>query len=96
MDIRATLLAAQLDEQAPVIDLHEADSVAGALVLLDQHVHHLYAAGENYCRVIHGVGEGILMRAVHKALSEHPLVAAWEVENHGGSSVVVIDEPSQK
>ena len=89
MDISATLLAAQLDERAPVIDLHQADSVTGALFLLDEQLHRLYSVGENYCRVVHGVGEGILSGAVQSALRESVIVAQWEVEAHGGSCVVV-------
>ena len=82
-------MAAQLDEHAPVIDLHQADSVAGALVLLDQQLHRLYSSGENYCRVVHGVGEGVLAGAVQSALRESVIVAQWEIEPHGGSCVVV-------
>ncbi len=90
MNDRAALLAAQLDAKAPVIDLHQTDSVAGALELLERELFSLYKEGESYCRVVHGLGDGVLSKAVQETLQENPLVAQWEVELHGGSCVVVL------
>ncbi len=82
------LLAAAIDDQAPAIDLHQMDTVALALEMLEREIFELYKNSERYCRVIYGGGSGVLGEAVRDALSQNPLVDQWEIEMRGASCVV--------
>lgn len=82
----ATLLAAQLNDRITTIDLHEAGSIADALLQLDQGLYSISQNGDQYCRVIHGIGTGRLEQAVHESLAVNPMVA--HVEKESGSCLV--------
>ena len=83
-----TLFAAELNQDIPTIDLHHAGDVQRAL---DQLERELFLFSKEYpsCRVIYGIGTGVLARAVEDALEKNPLVGEWKRENTGGSSIVV-------
>lgn len=85
----AILLAAEIDTNAPTIDLHNAHNVQDALDLLERELFLSVQRGVQYCVVVHGIGEGKLMAAVHGALSKNPMVHEFQKMNHGGSTIVV-------
>ena len=77
------------DNSLFVIDLHKSENVSDAL---DQLEKELFAAFRNkvqYCRVVHGIGEGILKKAVVKYLEKHPLVSDFKEGESGGDCIVV-------
>lgn len=81
--------AAQLDTQAPTIDLHGSATVPGALEQLEKELFLLYNKKAPYARIIHGIGEGVLAKAVHEVIQTHPLVREWREEEHGGSCIIL-------
>lgn len=72
----------------PTIDLHERGSVSDALTLLDQSMTSLSLNHVSACRVVYGIGAGVMRNAVLKELSHHPLVRGFVEESSGGSAVV--------
>ncbi len=82
--------SASIDHYISVIDLHETDSVHEALDLLERQLFRLVQEEKLYCRVVHGIGEGMLAEAVHRALKSHPLVTSWREEPDGGSCLVLL------
>ena len=74
-----------------VIDLHKFKNSYEALEFLELELYRLYKNGEQYIRIVHGVGEGILKGKVHDALSKNPLVKEFRLEEHGGSTIVVLN-----
>lgn len=81
--------AAEINPHTVVIDLHTTNTVIGALEQLEKELFLVFNTGEKYCRVIHGIGTGILAEAVHKALSKNPLVADWQESEQGGSCLIL-------
>lgn len=81
--------AASINLHAPAIDLHTARRVSDALETLEQELFALQQSGAPYCRVIHGIGTGVLSAAVQEALDANPIVRGWQQEDHGGSCVVL-------
>ncbi|BAT71707.1 DNA mismatch repair protein MutS2 [Thermosulfidibacter takaii ABI70S6] len=67
--------------------------VDDALPELERFLNDGYLLGMRELRVVHGKGEGILKRAVHEYLREHPLVKAFYLadENKGGSGVTLVE-----
>lgn len=84
------LLAAQLSSTIPTIDLHGIEHTATALEQLEKELFSFYTKKQRLCRVVHGIGEGVLAAAVHQALSANPMVQEWQEEESGGSCVVVL------
>ncbi|OGH77533.1 MAG: hypothetical protein A3C10_01385 [Candidatus Magasanikbacteria bacterium RIFCSPHIGHO2_02_FULL_48_18] len=82
------LLAASDDENIPVIDLHAAETTHDALDQLESGLFLFSQKKEPYCRVVHGIGGGILKEAVHTALKESPLVKDFCLSFDGGSTMV--------
>lgn len=82
---------AQFNEDIPIIDLHVFHSIHEALDELENTLFSLCKGknqGDVYCRIIHGIGSGVLADAVHNALKKNPLVEEWMEEETGGSCVV--------
>lgn len=71
------------------IDLHDTKTCADALERLEHALFLFQQSGEYSCRVVHGIGEGVLANAVHNALTKNPLIHQWEEEEGGGSCVVL-------
>lgn len=64
-----------------------------ALPLLDKYLNDAFLSGIPQVRIVHGKGSGILRRAVHQALSEHPLVKSFRLGGWGeGDTGVTIVE----
>ena len=72
----------------PNIDLHEFRNSHEALEFLETELYGLYKNSEQYARVIHGIGEGVLKEKVHGALQENPLIKAFEMEENGGTTIL--------
>lgn len=80
--------AANISPTLPTIDLHYSGSVSDALEKLEKGLSN-FVQMEQYCRVVHGIGEGVLATAVHESLNKNPLVAEWREEENGGSCIVL-------
>jgi len=63
-----------------------------ALAMLERYLNDGVLAGMRQVKIIHGIGEGILSRAVRTHAEEHPLVASWRKgnEEEGGEAVTII------
>lgn len=59
---------------------------------LDQYLHDNYLHGQPTVRIVHGKGTGVLRKAVHEQLDDHPLVQSFETEqaNRGGDGVTIV------
>ncbi|NCO05063.1 MAG: Smr/MutS family protein [Candidatus Magasanikbacteria bacterium] len=88
MSLEEIFFAAQLDQHIHSIDLHEYATVPEALEQLERQLFFCYQKHISYCRVIHGIGEGILMTHVHGALAKNPMVQGSQCQ--GGSCIVVL------
>ncbi len=71
----------------PTIDLHSIPSAKEALEELDLSIAKLLVNNE-YCRIIYGIGEGVLRNIVAEYLDNSPYVASWKIEDSGGSCIV--------
>lgn len=72
----------------PEVDLHHYRSIEEALDACDREVFAMSQAGITHCRVIHGIGSGVLQQAVHASLEKNPQVGEWLCE--GGACVVAL------
>lgn len=89
-DTNMKFFAASIDEKIATIDLHHTTSVTEALDLLEHELYKLTQTDARYCKVIHGVGEGVLVREVHEYVKKHPLVSGCRLEESGGSSFLLL------
>lgn len=80
--------AADIDPSMPAIDLHHTHTIVDALDELERELFYFSNSDMPYVRVIHGIGEGKLAKAVHKALDKNPMVVQWKQE--GGSTIVLL------
>lgn len=74
-------------QNIPVIDLHGFERFE-ACEKLCQELDKLVVNKSEFCRVIHGVGSGILKEMVHEELAQNPLIEAFFLDSHGGSTTV--------
>ncbi|MBT3539313.1 Smr/MutS family protein [Candidatus Parcubacteria bacterium] len=84
------MLDLQLESQnpnTPSIDLHEFKNSHEALEFLETEIYGLYKNSEQYVRVIHGIGKGILKAKVHESLKANPLIKSFEMEENGGVTI---------
>ena len=68
------LIALENDGKISVIDLHKSASVAEALEQLEKELLAFYQKGEQYVKVIYGIGVGILGKKVFEQIKFNPLV----------------------
>ena len=68
------LIALENDGKIPVIDLHKSASVVEALEQLEKELLAFYQKGEQYVKVIYGIGVGILGKKVLEQIKLNPLV----------------------
>ncbi len=88
MDIAA--FAASLHGDLPTIDLHGITPVQRAIDRLERDLYRFYENGDKTCRVIYGIGEGVMAKHVQAALDKNPMVHEWHHEQTGGSCIVVL------
>lgn len=74
-------------QNIPMIDLHglRADEVRE---ILNFELNKLVVNKCDFCRIVHGVGEGVLSSILEEELSENPLIEAFSRDSHGGSTTV--------
>lgn len=72
------------------IDLH-GRTVAESIRLLEDQISRAVMAGMHEIEVVHGLGTGRVMKAIHERLSELPAVARYEVKfsNRGVTRVFI-------
>ena len=68
-------------------------TVDEALLKLDKYLNDAFMAGLWQVRVVHGKGTGILCQAVHRALTNHPLVKSYRLGGYGegGTGVTIVE-----
>ncbi len=64
-----------------------------ALPMLDGYLNDAFLSGTPSVRIVHGKGSGTLRRAVHQALSEHPLVKSFRLGcwGEGDTGVTIVE-----
>ena len=82
--------AASLNQDIPTIDLHGIGNITSALEQLERQLFSFYTDKQKHCRVIYGIGEGILAKNVQTALNKNPMVLDWKHEDTGGSCIVLL------
>ena len=67
--------------------------VDDAIPELERFINDGYLLGMKSLKIVHGKGEGILKRAVHQYLKDHPLVQSYRLadEREGGSGVTLVE-----
>ncbi len=88
-DTSSAFLSAEIDPAIPVIDLHSTDSISEALEKMERELFRLHIQRVRYCKVVHGIGSGLLADAVHRVLNKHPLVQAHQEAGNGGACLVL-------
>jgi len=58
-------------------------TVDEALFRLERYLNDAFMSGLPSVRIVHGKGTGTLRRAVHKALTRHPLVKSFRLADYG-------------
>ena len=87
-DIKPDMLEPAVAAEVNLIGLR----VDEALSKLERFLNDATLAGLSEVVIIHGVGMGILAKAVQEHLSEHPLVKSYRVgeQSEGGGGVTVV------
>lgn len=88
-DKRAALLGAMIDPKLFTIDLHTAGDLHTALEQFEYGLDQALRCRARACRVIYGVGAGILAKEIHRKLSQNQTLRAWQEEESGGSAIVL-------
>lgn len=89
-DKRAAFLGASLDPRLFTIDLHQAGDLHTALEQFDRGLDRAIQARARACRIIYGVGAGILSREIHQKLRKNKNIQGWQEEETGGSAIVLL------
>lgn len=89
-DRHAAFLGASLDPSLFTIDLHQAGDLHTALEEFDRGLDRAVQARARTCRVIYGVGAGILSREIHQKLNKNKNLQGWQEEETGGSAIVLL------
>ena len=74
-------------QNIPVIDLHGFQGYE-VREKLNFELNRLVVNKCDFCRIVHGVGEGVLATIIEEELSENPLIEAFSRDSHGGSTTV--------
>ncbi len=82
------LWAAQYDRAIETIDLHTEQTVPDALQQLDHELFIFYNRRVAVCRIVYGIGTGVLRSAVLAAIRQHPFIEEWMEEDGGGSALI--------
>lgn len=82
--------AASIDHNIFEIDLHQTGSVFEALEFLDKELYKIINI-QQYCRVIYGIGEGVLRKAVLKHLEKINYIKDFKEDTeHSGTCLVLL------
>lgn len=79
--------------RTPSIDLH-GESKDIAIVLVKEFIHDNYRLKNKQITIVHGIGSGILKKAVHEELSKNKYVKDYKIDffNIGATLVNLIDK----
>ncbi|MEG0994940.1 MAG: Smr/MutS family protein [Bacilli bacterium] len=72
----------------PTLDLHGEDRV-NASILVKEFINDQYSLHNEYLRIIHGNGYGIIKEEVGKCLKSHPLVVEYSVDMYNAGCTCV-------
>lgn len=89
-DKQAAFLGASLNSQLYTIDLHQAGDLFSALTEFEHGLDRAVVKGVRVCRVIYGMGEGVLAREVLQRLAKNKNCVAWQEEETGGSVIIIL------
>lgn len=89
-DKRAAFLGAMLDSRIFTIDLHQAGDLHTAIEEFERGLDKAFQSKMRACRVIYGVGAGILAREIHQKLAKNKHIQAWQEEETGGSAIILL------
>ena len=88
LDLGALLATAEIGN-VPELDLHGL-TVAQIGYEIENFLHSSWNKNDRAVRLIHGKGEGILLRATLAILRAHELVLDYRVHETGGSTAVAL------
>ncbi|MFA7315135.1 MAG: Smr/MutS family protein [Candidatus Magasanikbacteria bacterium] len=71
-----------------IIDLHEFHNSQEALEFMEKELYSAYQNRQDFVRVIHGIGSGIMKNKVIEALQNNPLIKEFSLEESGGSTII--------
>jgi dsDNA-specific endonuclease/ATPase MutS2 len=70
----AKILAAELAQDRPKLDLHGMFLVEGTLNEIDQFMYKCFNGGKSSAEIVYGIGEGKMQKFALDFLKKHPLV----------------------
>lgn len=83
------IFSASIDPKIKKIDLHSFQNPENAMDFLEKELYKFYSQNERYCEIIHGIGEGILMKKVHNFLDKQPIIDDYQINENGGGTIVI-------
>ncbi len=89
-DKRAAFLGASLDPHLFTIDLHQSGDLYSALEDFDRGLDRAMNIRSRACRVVYGLGQGILSKEIHKKLNQSKNILGWQEEETGGSALILL------
>ncbi len=82
--------APSIDHKIFEIDLHQTGSVFEALDFLDKELYRIINK-QQYCRVIYGIGEGVLRKAVLEHLKNVTYIKDFKEDTeHSGTCLILL------
>lgn len=83
------IFGASLDLNIEKIDLHNFRNSQNAIEFLEKELFKFYSEEKRYCKIIHGIGEGILMKKVQDFLKLQKIVEEFKLDESGGATIVI-------
>lgn len=83
------MMKLKLYSNAPSIDLHGMDSCY-AKILVKEFLSDNYFLKEEKVVIIHGIGAGIVKKAVHEELKRNKLVKEFRLDNFNPGATLVV------
>ena len=83
--------SASIDKNIEKIDLHDFKNSNDALDFLEKELFNLYSENKKYCKIIHGIGEGVLVKKVHDFLDKQSILEFYKVDETGGATIVIFN-----
>jgi hypothetical protein len=85
-----SLFAASIDRSIPMIDLHQFPDVRSAIEYLEIEAFILVQSSHLCCRVVYGIGSGVMRTETIIAIEQNPMFGEYMEEDTGGSLVVLL------
>lgn len=77
-----------LYDNLPKLDLHGEDRITAA-ILTNDFIRDNYRIRNRKILIIHGMGEGIILKTVHNILKKSDLVLKYEIDIFNGGATIV-------